>query len=196
MTQVLEKCPNCGTAHVMTSDEWNGSSFLEHWRIYRCNNGNCRKLILCVHDGRTGAFVRMFPNGHYEIDESIAISQEIRDEFREAGICLDAGCYKASMVMSRRVLQRCLTEQSCKKRKLVDAIDQAIKKNILRKSFHPIAQEIREYGNLGAHPDDEQLTNATKENAEKIVSFLRLLIHEFYEVPQSAEKLKQQRETK
>ena len=137
----------------------------------------------------------MFPNGHYEIDPAIDISKPIRDEFREAGTCLDAGSYKASMMMSRRVLQRCLKEQGCTKRNLVDAIDWAIKKNILRKAFHPVAEEIREYGNLSAHPDDEQLQNATKESAEKILSFLRLLIHEFYEVPQNAEQLKTQRES-
>ncbi len=151
--------------------------------------------MLRVHDGRTGVFVRMFPNGHYEIDSAINISQPIRDEFHEAGTCLDAGSYKASMMMSRRVLQRCLKEQGCTKRNLVDAIDWAIKKNILRKAFHPVAEEIREYGNLSAHPDDEQLQNATKESAEKILSFLRLLIHEFYEVPQNAEHLKTQRES-
>ncbi len=97
------------------------------------------------------------------------------------------------MVVSRRVLQRCLKEQGCDQRKLVNAIDAAMKQNILRTPFHPIATEIREYGNLGAHPDDDQLANATRGNAQQILEFARLLIHDFYEVPAAASKLKRNR---
>ncbi len=32
-----------------------------------------------------------------------------------------------------------------------------IGRDIFREAFHPVATEIREYGNLGAHPDDNQL---------------------------------------
>jgi hypothetical protein len=65
----------------------------------------------------------------------------------------------------------------------------------LRKQFHELANEIREYGNLGAHPDDDQLANANKGNASKILDFARLLINEFYELPAAASKLRKQRET-
>ncbi len=68
-----------------------------------------------------------------------------------------------------------------------------IANNILRKSFHPLAEEIRQYGNLGAHPDDDQLSNANHDNAHQVLEFARLLIHEFYEIPASAQKLKASR---
>ena len=136
----------------------------------------------------------IYPLGSFDLDSNIRIGQEMRSDFREAGLCLAAGCYKASMVMSRRVLQRSLKEQGCTQRNLVDAIDYAVKEGILRKAFHKVATEIRQYGNLGAHPDDEQLTNVNEKNAKQILDFARLLMHDFYEVPAAAENLRQARE--
>jgi hypothetical protein len=138
----------------------------------------------------------MWPAGSFELDPAAEIEQAVRDDYREAGLCLDAGCYKASLVMSRRTLQRILKKQGCAQRDLggeKGAIAQAIKEGILRKPLHALADEIKEYGNLGAHPDDEQLENATRESAEHVLGFVHLLIEEFYVVPMTAEKLRRRR---
>jgi hypothetical protein len=73
---------------------------------------------------------------------------------------------------------------------LVDQIDHAVKNNVLRKAFHALAEEVRQYGNLGAHPDDDQLANATRESATHVLAFLELIVREFYEVPAAAANLK------
>jgi len=162
------------------------------WIVVRCQNPRCRRLILVSED--QGIVKGIYPPGSFDLDSVIQIDQEIRSDFKEAGLCLAAGCYKASMVMSRRVLQRCLKEQGCAQRNLMDAIDYAVKEGILRKPFHKVATEIRQYGNLGAHPDDEQLANVNEINAKQVLDFVRLLIHDFYEVPAAAENLRQARE--
>ncbi len=194
---LIEKCPHCEASHVQTQTCSNevlktgdNSTF---WKVLRCQNPDCQRLILAVTTPES-VIKSIYPVGSYELDSTVQIPQEVRDDFREAGLCLGAGCYKASMVMSRRVLQRCLKEQGCDQRKLVHAIDHAIKQNILRNPFHPIATEIREFGNLGAHPDDDQLANATRGNAQQILEFIRLLIHDFYEVPAAASRLEQTRQ--
>jgi hypothetical protein len=130
------------------------------------------------------------------LDASLISDQALRDDYREAGLCLDAGCFKASLVMSRRALQRVLKAQGCKQRNLggeKGALASAISKGILRKAFHALANEIKEYGNLGAHPDDEQLEAATKESAAQVLRFLELIVEEFYSVPMAAEKLRRSR---
>jgi len=137
---------------------------------------------------------QIYPAGSYELETAAPIPEEVREDFKEAGLCLASGCFKASMVMSRRVLQRCLKEQGCNQRYLVDAIDHAISQNILRPQFHTIATEIRQYGNLGAHPDDDQLQNVNKDNTQQVLEFVRLLIHDLYEVPAAASRLRQARE--
>jgi len=151
------------------------------------------KLVL-AHELNNGTILGIYPSGTYDLDSTVPLSPEIRGDFREAGLCLGAGCFKASLTMSRSVLQRILKEQGCTQNKLVDAINHAISSGLLRKSFHAVAEEIREYGNLGAHPDDDQLANANRENAALVLEFARLLVHEFYEVPASAGKLKAARQ--
>jgi len=193
----LDKCPHCGTSHVESVIQL--EQLLDpykadfSWRVVRCNNPKCNRLVLAFM-GQAGSVLGIYPPGSFDLDPNIPISQEIRDDFKEAGLCLSASCYKASMVMSRRVLQRCLKEQGCTQRQLVDAIDFSINEGILRKPFHKVATEIRQYGNLGAHPDDEQLVDIDENKAKQVLDFVRLLIHDFYEVPAAAENLRQARE--
>jgi len=207
---LLSQCPHCQVNHVQTTEQITQPEFTpakavvvvgcppnealhRRWRIVRCQNPVCGGLVLVILD-YNGKEVQIYPFGSWELDKAIDIKDEIRCDFKEAGIALAAGCYKASMVMSRRVLQRCLKEQGCNQRQLVDAISHAIKEDILRKPLHDIATEIREYGNLGAHPDDDGLAAATQEAAKQILEFARLVVHEFYEVPAAAEKLKKNRQ--
>jgi len=196
---VLDQCPHCGVRHVQTtarfSEPLNARTQAVVWRLERCQNQACQHLVL-VQVAHSGEIQQIFPFAAYELDSKATIPAEMRDDFREAGLCLGAGCFKASLVMSRRVLQRCLKEQGCTQNQLIDAVDHALKNNILRRAFHPLAEEIRQYGNLGAHPDDDQLASANRESAHHVLEFARLLIHEFYEVPASAALLKQNRKAK
>ena len=194
---VLDQCPHCGVRHVQTAQQFvqplNARDGTVHWNILRCQNNACQRLVL-VQVSNTGLVQQVYPFVSQVLDSTSPIPSEIRDDFLEAGLCLGASCYKASLVMSRRVLQRCLKEQGCTQNKLVDAIDHALQTNILRKAFHPLAEEIRQYGNLGAHPDDDQLVNGNRESAHHVLEFARLLVHEFYEVPASATLLKKNRQ--
>lgn len=193
---LLSECPHCRVSHIQATTRFTDSKEqgvpAVRWSVVRCQNPLCQQLVLVEHD-QQGLELRLYPFAGSELDPAVIESVELRDDFREATLCLAAGCYKASLVMSRRVLQRSLKGQGCTQKKLVAAIDYALKEGILREAFRAIATEIREYGNLGAHPDDDQLKNANRESAEKILSFARLLINEFYEIPAAAKRLRENR---
>ena len=193
---ILAQCPHCHVRHVSSTNVFEQrlkqTDASTTWFIQRCLNQKCQSLIL-VERADKGLTNRIFPFSAYALDANSAIPAAILEDFGEAGLCLGAGCFKASLVMSRRVLQRCLKDQGCTQYKLVDAIKYAVENAILRKAFHPLAEEIRQYGNLGAHPDDDQLENANRGSAHQVLEFARLLIHEFYEIPASADLLKQSR---
>lgn len=196
---VIDQCPHCGTRHVQTSrqyaDHFVANDMSVTWQLVRCQNIACQKMILVEQPLGQEPLVK-YPFAVYLLESSIKVPQPLRDDFNEAGICLGAGCYRASLVMSRRALQRILKEQGCTQRDLVDAINHAVSTGQLRKAFHPLADEMRHYGNLSAHPDDNQLGNATRDSAAHILGFARLLIQEFYEVPTAAASLKSQRQPK
>jgi hypothetical protein len=196
---MIINCPHCGTQHVQTSLLYQSAHTAgkEKWLVLQCQNNKCAKLVLYrakAVSTNSEEFLGLYPSASYEFPSESGIPTEIREDYREAGACLDVGCYKASLVMSRRALQRCLKEQGCTQKNLADAIEHAVKSNILRKAFHPLAEEIREFGNLSAHPDDEQLQNATRENAKQILDFVALIVEEFYEIPAQAKALKKKRE--
>ncbi|MCH8922432.1 MAG: DUF4145 domain-containing protein [Planctomycetes bacterium] len=189
---VVPRCPHCdiqnsGVELKASIGVGDGRS----WFFGICRNKLCKKVMLVekISDNLTV----LLPLGDFRLDSHAAIMQEIRDDFEEAGKCLLAGCHKASMVMSRRTMQRVLKEQGCEQHRLVDAIRHAIDNGILRRQFHDVANEIREYGNLGAHPDDDQLGNCNAESAGHLLDFVQLLIHEFYEVPAKVGRLKASR---
>jgi hypothetical protein len=194
---ILDQCPHCGVRHVQTAQLYvqplalKGSGSL--WSLVRCQNSDCQRLVL-IQTKNSGDVEQIYPFVAYQLDSVAIIPTEIREDFKEAAVCLGAGCYKASLVMSRRVLQRCLHGQGCSENRLVDAIGAAVQTGVLRKAFHPLAEEIRQYGNLGAHPDDDQLQNASRDSAHQVLEFARLLIHEFYDVPASASRLKTNRQ--
>jgi hypothetical protein len=189
----VETCPHCGKNHVAySSDAHARVTPNENWHLGRCQNPDCGRVALIQ---IANSIVKvLYPLGSYTLNSSAQISQAIRDDFQEAGQCLAAGCPKASMVMSRRALQRILKEQGCGQHNLVDAIDHAIKQGIVRKQWHPMLEEIRKFGNLGAHPDDDQLVNCTPQNAGTLLGFVRHLIEELYELPHRAGQLKFMRE--
>lgn len=194
---LIEKCPHCEVVHVQTNVEWFGEDQAGNWRVLRCQNPDCGKFIFaCIqggHGGRGGWIINMYPLVNFQLDANLEISQEIRREFEEAGKDLANGCYCSSMTMSRRVLQRCLKDQGHNEKQLAKQLDSAKKEKTLPTRYHSLADEIREYGNIGAHPDDDQVLNVTKESAERLLEFTRILIHEFYELPVQIKQLEQSR---
>ncbi|MBI3090784.1 MAG: DUF4145 domain-containing protein [Candidatus Tectomicrobia bacterium] len=192
---ILHQCPHCKVKHVQTSDLWKGSfatNRQKQWFIAQCQNPDCGGLILIEIQGES--LERIYPPTSLELDPDLNISTEIRSEYEEASRCLSFGCFLSSMTMSRRVLQRCLKSQGCTQHKLAQQIDHAKQKSILPQRYHALADEIREYGNIGAHPDDDQLSNVTRENASVLLGFVEILIEEFYITPARVNKLQQQRQ--
>ncbi|MCH7726019.1 MAG: DUF4145 domain-containing protein [Planctomycetes bacterium] len=191
---ILEQCPHCGVAHVNTAHAWHagqGGESAVAWYVEKCQNPECQKFVLVIMEGEKVSGT--YPTGRYELGAKLEVSKEIRDEYREAGTCLGAGCCLASMTMSRRVLQRCLKHQGFEQRTLNEQINAAKNDATIPRRYHALADEIREYGNIGAHPDDDNLELVTPENAMQLLKFTELLIQEFYELPDQAESLRRQR---
>ena len=127
---IFDQCPYCGVRHIQIEPVANAGALLgpsgsnENWIVHRCLNPNCKGLILIRQEQRTNEILGTYPAGHYQLPD-VTIPDEIRKDYSEAGTCLDAGCYKASAVMTRRLLQQVLGDQRCNQHKLVEQIDHA-----------------------------------------------------------------------
>lgn len=193
---IIDQCPHCGVRNGLATQKFHEPQPKTDtsWKIFSCQNPACQRLILVEVDRKTAAItLRIYPQGTYELAASLPVSQEVRSEYREAGHCLAVGCHLASMTMSRRVLQRCLKVQKFEQRNLVEQIDAAKADGTIPRRYHVLADEIRHYGNIGAHPDDDKAELVNEPNAKQLLKFVELLIHEFYELPAQAAALTQQR---
>ncbi len=179
---ILEQCPNCAVRNTSaTGVAEAGGREQGIWRVYRCENQDCLKLVFIHHKPDGQSF--QYPAGKFDLPNDPNIPAHVPDEYRQAGTCKAVGCYLASMTMSRRVLQRCLKQQGFDQKTLAQQIDAAKADGTIPKRYHALADEIRQYGNIGAHPDDDQAHLVTADNAKHLLDFVDLLIHEFYELP-------------
>jgi len=104
---IIDQCPHCRVRHVQTKQEsvsnLHPSTNETTWHILRCQNPDCQRLVLQVR-ARAGNALETFPFAEFQLDITAPIPDPIREDFKEAGLCLAAGCFKASLVMSRRAL--------------------------------------------------------------------------------------------
>lgn len=159
----LEQCPHCKVFHVHVGQQWEGTPSHDPkdiWRVMICQNPTCLKLVL-IRDDHGKRF--QYPPGNFELPQDQKIPPGVHSEYREAATCLALGCYLSSMTMGRRVLQRCLKHQGFEQHTLAQQIDAAKADGTIPKRYHQVADEIRLYGNIGAHPDDDNAGLANQE---------------------------------
>jgi len=198
---IIDQCPHCQVRHVEVAerqhDHWgyNPDGTASYYLIGHCNNPKCGKKVFLLSRSRmsgntTGKDIFfMYPCYKGHLPDDPKLPEQVQEEFSEAAECSQIGAYLSSMTMSRRVLQRCLKAQGCEQRLLAQQIDAAKSDEIIPKRYHLLADEIREYGNIGAHPDDDKVELATSENAHQLLEFIQILIEEFYVLPAKADAL-------
>lgn len=140
-----------------------------------------------------GDAVFLYPFAGCEALDASILPAGVPEEFTECVTCSVVGASLSSMTMARRVLQRCLKDKGHLQHILAQQIDAAKADGTIPKRYHEIADEIRIYGNIGAHPDDDKMSCVTTENCRHLIEFTRMMIEELYILPQKAALLRKNR---
>lgn len=155
----------------------------------------------CDRCGNPVYFIKMgdelkdyYPKRTPQTDKSV--STEIADDYKESVKCFDVGALKASVVMSRRVIQSSALERGIKKGKLRDQIDELHAKKLIPDSVKEWAHEIRLTGNIGAHPDEDLLQDVTKDDAEELIRFVEEYLNYVYVMPARVKAQRKRRQEK
>ena len=135
-----------------------------------------------------------YPKRTPKTDESIPA--EIADDYKEAVKCFDIGAFKASVVMSRRVIQSSALERGIERGKLRDQIDKLNARELIPDSMSEWAHEIRLTGNIGAHPDEDFLQDVTRKDAEELVKFVEEYLNYVYVMPARVKAQRRRQEKK
>jgi len=202
LTALLIECPHCGVKDQIAQGGhavggWEG---VTHWLVRSCNSPLCKKPIFVVYDENqaeeTANPIFTYPLTGGKLDNDTDFPNYVREEFREATHCHQIGAYLSSMTMSRRVLQRCLKHEGFNQRKLFEQIKAAKEQNLIPKRYSKLVDEIRHYGNIGAHPDDDKMDLVNETNSEFLLGLVKLLVEEFYVVHDRITKLERARNEK
>ncbi len=185
----------------LTPPQYHISAFDDDpWLIVRCPTRLC-ELSFVIYNRLNDRIFSVYPlSNSNPQDYHQAIPEKIREDLAESDRCFNANAYKAAVVMNRRAIQNMvldkIEDKSIKNKKLYEQIDALFNAGFITKHLKDTAHEIRHFGNYGAHPQDDNLDETTREDVEIIDRLTWDLIRTIYITPFQTKELKAKRDEK
>ena len=190
-------CPHCGAkAHLeMIHNDYylarNGDQY--NYITFRCKP--CKKLSVRVFRSKENPYSTdkqlltpdkweaEFPATDTTPSEAFIESapEDVIADYTEGLICLANGADKAAVSMFRRAVQNAMLNLGADAKK--DLIDQIKGVGSLTKDIQDWAQNIRIFGNWGAHPQDDNLREIDHDLALEVKDFVDQFINYVYVMP-------------
>ncbi|OLS16556.1 MAG: hypothetical protein HeimC3_53020 [Candidatus Heimdallarchaeota archaeon LC_3] len=105
------------------------------------------------------------------------VSDRIWDDYVESMICLGVDTPKAAVVLLRRATQSLMKELGADpKKNLVNQIRDLKDSGKISQELFELAEELRLWGNFGAHPDDDLLDDVKIDEANELKNVFNMLL--------------------
>lgn len=174
-------CPNCLVkSNIRTV--WGQQFAARHYAVFQCDN--------CAGFTYASAPVGITPGSdsqtdvHYPVVRHAAPADypdAVREEFSEALRSLNTGNPKAAVMMTRSALQAATRALQANGANLKQEIDDLAARHLIPISIQDWAHEIRDGGNLAAHPEPDK--RISREDAEELLALAESLFEFLYVVP-------------
>ncbi len=112
-----------------------------------------------------------------------SLPKPVAEDWVEAHKCMGITAYKAAAAMARRATQGVCIDQNAKPGKLANQIKELVQTGHLHPQLGDWADQVRLFGNDGAHPGDDGLDTVTQQDAEDALAFLDQLLEWTYVQP-------------
>ena len=185
-------CPWC-QRDVLFIRNWflpyNGVEPLEVHELLICPRSECRRATYRVGIGQQA-------NSQWELATVTAqwppagsrpphqaLPKPVADDWAEAHKCFGVTAYKGAAAMARRATQGVCIDRKAKPGKLVAQVKELVAAGSLHQQLGEWADQVRVFGNTGAHPGDDGLDTVSKEDAEDALAFLDQLLEWTYVAP-------------
>lgn len=113
-----------------------------------------------------------------EIEIPETLPQNVIDDFEEAIACSIVEAYKAVVVMCRRGLESLADELNADGDYLAQKLEDLKDKGLIMETTHHLASGIRQFGNYGAHPQDDLLKDIDKSEATIVLNVAERILRE------------------
>jgi hypothetical protein len=196
--KITQHCPDCNSIveaeilfeyvhSVKTIDELQCEGTLV--KLAKCIN--CERPILLSED-----FIEIedqsYPHGKIQLypdNESTFIANaplKILNPLREAVKCFKATSYQACVIMCRKGVEAICQDKGESKGNLDTKLKNLKDKGILENTFYKWSNELREFGNTGAHSHESEIS---KQDAKDTIEFFEALILFLYHLVDKYDKL-------
>lgn len=172
------QCPKCRHLNRLAFTYWN------YQGMYRCMGCGARMRV----EIDEGGLLRTPEAADFTPVEGAPPA--VNEDFVEAQKCYDAEAYKATVVICRRALETMADLQQAKGKNLFEKIEDLHNREAISKGTFEIATQVRQFGNYGAHPKDDLLSEVTPQDAAAILGITQHLLRDVYEIPEKVENLK------
>ncbi len=117
----------------------------------------------------------------------------INSDALEAQTCHAVGATKACVVMCRRTLEQVCIDKGAKGKTLHEKIRNLLDQGFISSEIFNIFNEIRYFGNYGAHPSNDLLGDVTKDDSSLVLEVTLHMVKHIYEIPEKLRKLRLRR---
>ncbi len=190
----------------LTNPQYHISPFDDDpWIVCRCPTRAC-ELSFIIYNRLNDFVSHVYPLPYFSAEHyHEAIPKNVREDLAEADRCFYAQAYRAAVVMHRRAIQntildkisdKSIPDETVRDKKLWEQIDALFVNGLITKDLKETAHEIRYFGNFGAHPQDDELDNTTREDVEIIDRLTFDLMRTIYITPFETKKMKSKRANK
>jgi hypothetical protein len=174
-------CPRCGkTVPLETvADTMRGYDNREdliddpEYAYEICKCPQCGQPVFVKFDINQKRIAEAFPYSNVlpsSFESSIA--PKVREDLADAMRCFHAQSYKGCVAMCRRAFQNIARDWGIKARDISEAIKDMRAEGIITESLARAAQQIRQFGAYGAHPQEDLLDDVTKDIATTITELM------------------------
>jgi len=188
---ISDICPGCGeTVKFLPFDDCFDLYYqvTNNYIIFTgqryCPNTNCNTHIFFEHHippvGRETNKItpRNFKSQNISL---IKLPEEIRNSFKEAMLCYNSGCFIASAILIRKVLENICLLNNSKGKNLHERIKSLKDKLTLSTTLYNAMFELKYLGNDAAHFESKHFEKINQKEAELGLTILSEILRSIYE---------------
>ena len=182
---MVHDCPHCKVRALFNDHRPSVSDPTGVYSVWGCQH--CRGFVYGWRNGPGTDYQIRYPA--LRSDAPPEYPEEVRDNYAEALRSFDAGNPKACLIMTRGALQACMREQQAVGKNLYQEIEDLAKRHVIPTALKDWAHEIRDAGNLIAHPEPGKKVG--KEDAGELLLLAESIFEYLYVVPKQVEARRQ-----
>jgi hypothetical protein len=178
-------CPHCGyQVHLKVLHIRKSPKAIDNYRYFalcQCPRRYCSDVIFVEFDTVNDRIIASFPypsTRASNFPESIPL--RVREDMAEAVRAFAADCLKSVVVMCRRAFQNVARDKKIEKGEIKAQIAAMQTAGLITKPLADAAQEIRHFAGFGAHPQDDQLDETTRDDALSVWRLLQQFVNHIY----------------